>query len=106
MDPPAPPPRPEDDQRRKDAAFVLPLFGALVLTPPFLNLFTRRLTLWGIPLEALYLFGVWLGLVAGAFLLARRAAGETAPLRPSPEAPRDPAEEPAAPAPPPPKGLG
>lgn len=80
----SPPPRarPEDGGRR-DAAFVLPLFGALLLAPPFLNLFAKRILLWGLPLEAVYLFGVWLALVLGALALSRRP--------PSPEE-----EEPAA----------
>lgn len=63
---------PEDPARSRDAAFVLPLFGVMLLLPPFLNLFIRDRLLWGIPLEVLYLFGVWFGLVAGAAILTRR----------------------------------
>lgn len=67
-----PPNRPAGDTRRRDAAFVLPAFGTLLLLPPFLNLFNRGLLLFGIPLEALYLFGVWLALILGAFAMTRR----------------------------------
>lgn len=64
--------RPEDSERRKDTAFVLPVFGVLLLLPPLLNLFTREALVFGLPLEAVYLFAVWLALVVGAFLLSRR----------------------------------
>ena len=65
--------------RQRDAGLALAGFGALVLLPPFVNLFVGGLTLWGIPLEVAYLFGVWLALVAGAFALSRRAARAPAP---------------------------
>jgi len=58
--------------RRRDAAFVLPALCALILLPPFVNLFVRELLVWGIPLEVLYIFGVWFALVLGAMVLARR----------------------------------
>ena len=66
-----PPNRPAGDTRRRDAAFVLPAFGTLLLLPPFLNLFNRGLLVFGIPLEAVYLFGVWLALILGAFVMTR-----------------------------------
>ena len=58
--------------RRRDAAFVLPAFGALVLLPPFLNLFNRGVLVFGIPLEVAYLFTVWMVLVLGALAMAGR----------------------------------
>lgn len=70
-----PPNRPAGDTRRRDAAFVLPAFGTLLLLPPFLNLFNRGLLVFGIPLEAVYLFGVWLALILGAFAMTRRRTG-------------------------------
>lgn len=69
-----PPIRPAGDTRRRDAAFILPAFGTLVLLPPFLNLFNRGLLVFGIPLEAVYLFTVWLALILGAFAMTRRPA--------------------------------
>ena len=68
-----PPNHPAGDTRRRDAAFVLPAIGTLVLLPPFLNLFNRGLLIFGIPLEAVYLFTVWLALILGAFVMTRRA---------------------------------
>ncbi|MFA5538711.1 MAG: hypothetical protein WCZ72_08460 [Gemmobacter sp.] len=66
-------PRPDEDHRRKDAAFVLPVFGVLLL-PPFVNLFTQERLIFGLPLEVVYLFTVWVALVAGALMLSRRVA--------------------------------
>ncbi|QRZ15046.1 hypothetical protein JWJ88_19070 [Paracoccus methylovorus] len=63
--------RHDDADRQRDAGFVLPLFGALLLLPPFINLFLVRRLLWGIPLEVIYLFAVWVGLVVGAWRLSR-----------------------------------
>ena len=58
--------------RRRDAAFILPTLCALILLPPFVNLFVREVLVWGMPLEVLYIFGVWFALVLGAMVLARR----------------------------------
>lgn len=72
---PRPDPDPERDPeaaRRRDAAAVLPLFGVLLLLPPFVNLFTREARLFGIPLEVVYLFGIWTALVLGALAMSRR----------------------------------
>ena len=65
------PDRRDDRARRRDAAFVLPLFGVILLLPPFINLFLVDWMPWGIPLEVIYLFAVWIGLVLGAWLLSR-----------------------------------
>lgn len=65
-------PDPDTARRRRDAAAVLPLFGTLLLLPPFVNLFARGDLLFGIPLEVVYLFGIWIALVLGALMLSRR----------------------------------
>lgn len=62
--------RRDDGARRRDAAFALPLFGAILLLPPFINLFLVGWRPWGIPLEVIYLFSVWIGLVVGAWWLS------------------------------------
>lgn len=69
-----PPHRPEEDQRGRDRHFALPTFGALLLMPPFLNLFNREVTVFGLPLVAVYIFALWLALVIGVFLLGRRSS--------------------------------
>jgi hypothetical protein len=58
--------------RLHDAAVLLPCVGLLLLMPPFIGLFSPRLTLFGIPLLVLYLFGVWAALIAATAVLARR----------------------------------
>ncbi|MBS0319105.1 MAG: hypothetical protein JSR18_01065 [Proteobacteria bacterium] len=65
---------PQIPSRLRDAASVLPLVGLVLLMPPMIVLFTARHRIAGVPLIVLYLFGVWVALVAGAALLARRMA--------------------------------
>lgn len=56
----------DDREKREDAAFVIPLFGVVLLMPPLVNLFVARVEVFGIPLEIAYLFAVWLLLVVSA----------------------------------------
>lgn len=63
--------RPDAHRRRRDAAFVIPAFALLLLLPPFLNLFTIRRLLFGIPLEVVYIFTIWALLVVAAAVLSR-----------------------------------
>lgn len=44
------------------------LFGLLLFLPPFLAVFNRTETLFGIPLLYLYLFAAWIGFI---LLIAR-----------------------------------
>lgn len=63
----APPPG-----RLRDAAGLLPLLGLALLMPPLITLFAVGLDVAGVPLIVVYVFGVWLALIACAALLARR----------------------------------
>lgn len=79
---------------REDVAILVPFFGVVLLMPPLLNLFDDLQAPFGVPLEVLYLFGVWLLVIAGAVLLSRRKQfRETTPVevqetvRPSSAAP-------------------
>lgn len=74
-------PTPQGSARARDAAAVLPLLGLFLLMPPVITLFVAALDIGGVPLIVVYVFGVWLSLIAGAGLLARRLA------RPDPGAP-------------------
>jgi hypothetical protein len=68
------PPGGEQNRDREELAFLLPFFGTLLVLPPLVNLFVgRRLLVLGVPLDTLYLFGVWLAIVIGAMVLSRRA---------------------------------
>lgn len=51
---------------------ALVAFGTWLLMPPAIALFVGTESLFGVPLLVLYLFGVWLALIAGAALLSRR----------------------------------
>lgn len=66
-------------ERRKlpSAALFLTLFGSAVIMPPLVLLFNIRVRLLGVPLEVLYLFSVWIGLIAITAYLARRLSGVT-----------------------------
>lgn len=59
-------------RKARDRALVLPLAGALLLTPPVAGIFQVEATVGGVPFLLVYLFAVWAGLIAGAAALARR----------------------------------
>jgi len=56
----------------REAALLLPIFGAFLLVSPLLTVFTDANSLFGIPSVFIYVFGVWLGLVLIARAMARR----------------------------------
>ena len=62
----------EEHAEREDVAFLVPFFGAVLLLPPLLNLFEGLRTPFGVPVEVVYLFGVWLLVIVAAVLLSRR----------------------------------
>ncbi len=47
------------------------LIGFLLLFSPIVGLFERPLSLFGIPVLYLYLFGVWAGIIAITALIVR-----------------------------------
>lgn len=57
-------------RKKEEAVFIVPIFGALLLLPPLLNLFNTRTLLFGVPLEVLYLFLVWVLLIACAMIIS------------------------------------
>lgn len=66
MDGPTPAPR------TVSAAVLVPLLGLLLWMPPLLGLFAAPWRPFGVPLVVVYLFGVWLALIAAAWALAQR----------------------------------
>lgn len=60
------------DRKSGDGVLALLAFGLWLLMPPAISLFVGPFSLFGIPALVLYLFGVWLALILGAALLARR----------------------------------
>ena len=49
--------------------FVLTTLGLMLLVPPLVHLFNHEFTVFGVPQNVFYLFGVWLALIAGTALL-------------------------------------
>ncbi len=76
---------PADVTRARDAARLLPVLGVFLLMPPVITLFAVQADVGGVPLIVVYLFGVWLALIAAAALLARWLA----PPDPGPRADDD-----------------
>jgi len=65
--------RPSADARAaNDAARILPVAAALLLLPPFILIFAAPVTIAGVPLIIVYVFGVWGLIVLAARLVAGR----------------------------------
>lgn len=86
---------PVSSTRLRGAAVTLPIVGLFLLMPPVTTLFIGAATVAGIPLVVVYLFGVWLGLIVCAALLARRMARASALPEPEPPPGADAPPEPA-----------
>ena len=65
-------------ERRKlgSAALFFTVFGAMLILPPLVLLFNVKARFLGVPAEVIYLFVVWLGLVAGTAWFAYRLPHE------------------------------
>ncbi len=59
-------------RKLRDGAKLLPVIGAFLFLSPIITVFTGPLSLFGLPLIFIYVFGVWLGLVLAARAMARR----------------------------------
>jgi len=57
-----------------DLSVIAPILGFLLLIPPVIGLFATEATMFGAPMILVYLFAVWLALIAVAALLARKLA--------------------------------
>lgn len=59
--------------RRKiiGASLFFTLFGAMAILPPLILLFRFDGLIFGVPVETVYLFALWIGLVIGAALFGR-----------------------------------
>ena len=71
-------------RRIENAAFALPVFGAALIFPPIINVFNVQISLFGVPLEVYYVFGVWFLLILASFRLSRQLP--RAERRPDPPA--------------------
>jgi hypothetical protein len=59
-------------RKRRDAAAVLPLAGIVLLASPLIDAVADAGLIGGIPVSAIYIFGVWFALIALTARLARR----------------------------------
>lgn len=58
-----------DRRKLQSAMLVLTLLGALLMLPPLVSVFNQPISHWGLPQTVLYLFALWLLLIAGTALL-------------------------------------
>jgi len=58
----------------RDAILFLALLGVWLLMPPMLEIFNQPGRFLGMPPIVVYVFGVWVGLIAMSAWLTRRAA--------------------------------
>ncbi|MBB4302946.1 hypothetical protein GGD81_001984 [Rhodobium orientis] len=65
-------------RQTRDRAIVLVIFGVAVLMPPMVGISLIPHKIAGIPVPLLYVFSIWICLIAVAFVLARRF-GDTDP---------------------------
>jgi hypothetical protein len=70
-----------DPERRatQDVAAILPFGLAVMVLPPVILVFATPVTVFGLPLILLYVFGIWALAILSAFLLARRLADPERP---------------------------
>ena len=61
------------------AALILTLFGAALFLPPLVLLLNGTSRVFGVPVEVIYLFTVWFGLVAGTAALSMALPRAPAP---------------------------
>ena len=76
------------EDRSREAAFIIPMFGLFLLLPPILSIFDTGTMILGVPLLHVYVFSVWLGLVLAGVWLARRL-GKHDPERNPPNQPSE-----------------
>ncbi|GHA35910.1 hypothetical protein GCM10007989_34920 [Devosia pacifica] len=63
----------------ESTALLLTLASILLIMPPIAYLFQWQARLFGVPVEVIYLFTVWGGLVLCSALLSRRLPPQTPP---------------------------
>ena len=69
------------------AALFFAAFGALAYLPPLVLLFRLDLRVFGVPVETVYVFALWIMLVAGARWFSRVLPDDRTPEEKTPEKP-------------------
>ncbi|WP_187968515.1 hypothetical protein [Aquibium microcysteis] len=73
-----------ENRGARDAAAILPFVSVVLLFPPIVYIFAAPVSVAGVPLIVLYLFGVWAAIILAAWIVSRR-------LQPEGDEPADPA---------------
>ena len=68
-----------DTRKLEHAALVVPIFGAVLIVPPVINIFLYPIHFAGAPLIVAYLFAVWVGLIMATALMSRHMKDHTPP---------------------------
>ena len=68
------------NRKTRDRAAILLLIGVVLFLPPFARAAMMDTQFAGIPLPVFYVFAVWIGLIAGAALIAGPLARADEPL--------------------------
>lgn len=55
----------------KGASILILCVGVILLLPPITFIFDKPIVLFGVPLVALYLFGVWFALILASCMISR-----------------------------------
>jgi hypothetical protein len=65
--------------RRKliSAALFFALFGVIAFMPPFVLVFRTNLRLFGVPLDTIYVFSLWVALIIGGWWFSRLLPDDT-----------------------------
>jgi hypothetical protein len=71
-----------DRRKLPSAALFLTIFGAALFLPPMVLVFNGQSRFLGVPIEVIYLFAVWLGLVAATAILAWALPNAPPPAEP------------------------
>ena len=65
------------DRKSRDRAMILPIVGFVLLMPPVAAVFDLHAKLGGLPFTLVYIFLIWVLLIAGAWLMSHRLEDDT-----------------------------
>lgn len=68
-----------DARKLEHAALIVPIFGAVLIVPPIVQVFLFPIHFAGAPLIVAYLFAVWVALIMATALMARHMKDTSLP---------------------------
>jgi membrane protein required for beta-lactamase induction len=66
--------KPVPSRRVTDLAIIAPVLAFILMIPPVIGLFATDGSVFGAPTLLIYLLVIWLGMIVGAAVLARKLA--------------------------------